>query len=328
MHATTDGSPRAHETSPGAPGWAARSRRPAPRWRPAASPASSPTPRPRRRPGAPGSTSSSGRTSSRRRTSSSTSRRPSSASRPASRSRSSGSTRTTSRPASRRPSRPRRGPTSSSSRTTTRSSTRPRWPTCRDVAEEIGRRAGWLVRLRQGQHGGGRALDRRAAVHHLVGDHLPRGLVQGSTASSTRRRGTSSERRGAPESQGQAVRPGVRPQHQRPEQLVLSAGVDVGRDGGRQGRKTVVLDGKAVVEAIKFNNVLWKEVFDEGGLGWDDRNNNRAFLSQRDLADRQRAEHLRGRAAEAPDVYGAPTTATIPRARPGASTGCRRGTAA
>ena len=33
------------------------------------------------------------------------------------------------------------------------------------------------------------------------------------------------------------------------------------------------------MEAVKFNNVLWKEVFDEGGLAWDDSNNNRAFLS-------------------------------------------------
>ncbi len=51
-------------------------------------------------------------------------------------------------------------------------------------------------------------------------------------------------------------------------------GMEVDKDG-----KTVVLDDKAVVEAVKFNNVLWKEVFDEGGLGWDDSNNNRSFLS-------------------------------------------------
>ena len=51
-------------------------------------------------------------------------------------------------------------------------------------------------------------------------------------------------------------------------------GMEVEKDG-----KTVALDGKATIEAIRFNNVLWKEVFDEGGLAWDDSNNNRAFLA-------------------------------------------------
>jgi len=52
-------------------------------------------------------------------------------------------------------------------------------------------------------------------------------------------------------------------------------GMEVEPDG-----RTVVLDRKATIEAIKFNNVLWKECFDDGGLGWDDSSNNRAFLSQ------------------------------------------------
>jgi multiple sugar transport system substrate-binding protein len=51
-------------------------------------------------------------------------------------------------------------------------------------------------------------------------------------------------------------------------------GMEVARDG-----KTVTLDSKNTIEAVKFNNVLWKEVFDEGGLAWDDSTNNRAFLS-------------------------------------------------
>ena len=68
-------------------------------------------------------------------------------------------------------------------------------------------------------------------------------------------------------------------QHQRPEQLVLSAGVDVGRHRGRADGRGVVLNSMNTLDAVKFNNVLWKEVFDEGGLAWDDSNNNRAFLS-------------------------------------------------
>ena len=43
--------------------------------------------------------------------------------------------------------------------------------------------------------------------------------------------------------------------------------------------KTVVLNSKETVESVKFAVPLWKETMDEGGLAWDDTNNNRAFLS-------------------------------------------------
>jgi multiple sugar transport system substrate-binding protein len=51
-------------------------------------------------------------------------------------------------------------------------------------------------------------------------------------------------------------------------------GKEVEEDG-----KTVVLDSKATVEAVKFMVGFWKDAHDEGGLAWDDSNNNRAFLS-------------------------------------------------
>jgi multiple sugar transport system substrate-binding protein len=51
-------------------------------------------------------------------------------------------------------------------------------------------------------------------------------------------------------------------------------GMEVEKDG-----RTVTLNSRNTLEAVKFNTVLWKEVFDEGGLAWDDGNNNRAFLS-------------------------------------------------
>jgi ABC-type glycerol-3-phosphate transport system substrate-binding protein len=51
-------------------------------------------------------------------------------------------------------------------------------------------------------------------------------------------------------------------------------GQEVETDG-----KTVVLDSKETVESIKYAVALWKETCDEGGLAWDDTNNNRAFLS-------------------------------------------------
>src|SRR6185437_14360025 len=51
-------------------------------------------------------------------------------------------------------------------------------------------------------------------------------------------------------------------------------GKEVEADG-----KTVVLGSKETVESVKFAVALWKETMDEGGLAWDDTNNNRAFLS-------------------------------------------------
>jgi multiple sugar transport system substrate-binding protein len=53
------------------------------------------------------------------------------------------------------------------------------------------------------------------------------------------------------------------------------------------GGKEVEADGKTVgaqhqgtIDSVKFMTGLWKDGMDEGGLAWDDTNNNRAFLSQ------------------------------------------------
>ncbi len=51
-------------------------------------------------------------------------------------------------------------------------------------------------------------------------------------------------------------------------------GKEVEADG-----KTVALDSKAAVDSVRFMTGFWKDAFDEGGLAWDDSNNNRAFLS-------------------------------------------------
>src|SRR4051795_12540155 len=50
-------------------------------------------------------------------------------------------------------------------------------------------------------------------------------------------------------------------------------GTEVEKDG-----KTVNLNKKEVIESVKFMTAFWKEAHDEGGLAWDDTNNNRAFL--------------------------------------------------
>jgi multiple sugar transport system substrate-binding protein len=51
-------------------------------------------------------------------------------------------------------------------------------------------------------------------------------------------------------------------------------GKEVEADG-----KTVVLNGKAAVDSVKFMQSFWKDAHDEGGLAWDDTSNNRAFLA-------------------------------------------------
>src|SRR6266702_7739198 len=51
-------------------------------------------------------------------------------------------------------------------------------------------------------------------------------------------------------------------------------GKEVEKDG-----RTVAINSKETVESVKFAVGFWKDACDEGGLAWDDSNNNRAFLS-------------------------------------------------
>ena len=43
--------------------------------------------------------------------------------------------------------------------------------------------------------------------------------------------------------------------------------------------RTVAINSKEAVESIRFLAAMYKDAYDEGGLAWDDTNNNRAFLS-------------------------------------------------
>src|SRR5438105_11600273 len=43
--------------------------------------------------------------------------------------------------------------------------------------------------------------------------------------------------------------------------------------------KKVVLNSRNTIEAVKWMTAFWKDACDEGGLGWDDSSNNRAFHS-------------------------------------------------
>jgi multiple sugar transport system substrate-binding protein len=66
--------------------------------------------------------------------------------------------------------------------------------------------------------------------------------------------------------------------------------------------KKVVLNSKGAVESVKFMQAFWKECCDEGGLAWDDTNNNRAFHAGEICATLNGATHLhRGQAAEGQD---------------------------
>src|SRR5499426_424756 len=51
--------------------------------------------------------------------------------------------------------------------------------------------------------------------------------------------------------------------------------------GGQEIDKAgkVIVDSKQTIESVKFMAAFWKDAHDEGGLAWDDTNNNRAFLA-------------------------------------------------
>jgi multiple sugar transport system substrate-binding protein len=51
--------------------------------------------------------------------------------------------------------------------------------------------------------------------------------------------------------------------------------------GGMEVDKSgkVAINSKETIDSIKFMTAFWKDACDEGGLAWDDTNNNRAFLS-------------------------------------------------
>jgi len=49
-----------------------------------------------------------------------------------------------------------------------------------------------------------------------------------------------------------------------------------GAETDKSGKK-VAINSKGTVESVKFMQAFWKDACDEGGLAWDDTNNNRAF---------------------------------------------------
>ena len=69
-----------------------------------------------------------------------------------------------------------------------------------------------------------------------------------------------------------------------------------------QTGKKVVINSKGAIDSVKFMQAFWKECCDEGGLAWDDTNNNRAFHAGEISAHAQRRLDLhRRQAAEGQD---------------------------
>ena len=120
------------------------------------------------------------------------------------------------------------------------------------------------------------------------------------------------------EGEGPADRPDARPHLRRRPTFTYPymwswGGKEVEQDG-----KTVNINSKETLESVKFMPAFWKDAHDEGGLAWDDTNNNRAFLSRTDLRDAERRLDLHRVAAQA-------RTSTRPRrARSSRPTSCTR----
>ena len=149
-----------------------------------------------------------------------------------------------------------------------------------DVAEEIGgKQGGWYDYAKVNVFAGGRWIGVPQfiiswAVTYREDWFKEAGLEYPKTWDDFRKVGRAMKAKGRPF--GQAFGHSVNdPNNWCYPLMWMWGGLEVDRDG-----RTVALNSKATVDALKFNTVLWKECFDEGGLAWDDSNNNRAFLSQ------------------------------------------------
>ena len=151
-----------------------------------------------------------------------------------------------------------------------------------DLAEDLGKREGGLYKYcrvylqrRQDVHehavGGDRRHDRLSQVVVRRGrrHHVPQELGR-----ATATLGKKLKAKGHPVGQTLGHTFGDAPTFTYPY-LWSWGGKEVEADG-----KTVVINSKETLESVKFMQGFWKDAMDEGGLAWDDTNNNRAFLSQ------------------------------------------------
>jgi multiple sugar transport system substrate-binding protein len=148
-----------------------------------------------------------------------------------------------------------------------------------DVAEEIGRKqGGWYEYAKVNTFAGGRWIGVPQfiiswAITYREDWLKEAGFEYPKTWDDFRKVGRAMKAKGKPF--GQAFGHSINDPNNWCYPLVwMWGGAEVAADG-----RSVVLNSKNTIEAVKFNTVLWKEVFDEGGLAWDDSSNNRAYLA-------------------------------------------------
>ena len=148
-----------------------------------------------------------------------------------------------------------------------------------DVAEEVAKDQGGYYDIFPSLAKSDAGLARRAVVRARHPVVLPQVLVRRDRRHEIPGHlGELSGRRQAAQGEGPPDRTDARARLQRRARLHLSVPVVMGRQELEADGKTVALNSKATLESVKFMAGFWKDAHDEGGLAWDDSNNNRAFL--------------------------------------------------
>ena len=148
-----------------------------------------------------------------------------------------------------------------------------------DLAEWQSQGAGRLLRAVGVVHEGGQPLHGPAPQHRPRAHRLPEVLARRGRAPRRSPRPTTTsgavgaklKKKGHPYGQTLGHTFGDAPAWAYP--LLWNFG---GMETDRSGKTAI--DSKGSVEAVKFMQAFWKDACDEGGLAWDDTNNNRAFL--------------------------------------------------
>ena len=188
------------------------------------------------------------------------------------------STPTTSSPASPPPSSPAPAPTSSTSSTTGRTCTRTPLVDVSDVADAWPRPQGGFYEVSEPSSRSTASGWR--VPHSIVGDavaYRKSWLKEAGATAVSRRPGMSPQGLREPQEEGQALRADPRPHLRRRAGVDLHPDLGLRRAGDRQWARRSSSTARATLEAVKFMTAFWKECCDEGGLAWDDTNNNRAF---------------------------------------------------
>ena len=174
-----------------------------------------------------------------------------------------------------------------------------------DVAEALGKAEGGYYPLVKANSQRRQEMAVHAVGHHRRHDRLPQVVVRGGrrqrrspTPGRSIARSARSSRPRAGRSARRSATPSATPRRSPIPFMWSWGGKEVEADG-----KTVAINSKETIESVKFMTGFWKDAHDEGGLAWDDSNNNRAFLSQTICGDAQRRLDLHRVAAQPRQVH-------------------------